>query len=161
MKTHVKIKLSREDKLALRRLRKLAAHIRNPKKRGLDRFDFDYVATENSCGTKGCAIGELPFCFPRHFKHGESTLSGKLCGVFMKHHHPINIFMDVRNFFRLSQVQRETLFVPQTDVTEYCVPGLRRLGKRAQAKSVAKNIEKFCELVESGAETLGEKEATL
>ena len=46
-----------------------ANHLIN-EKRGHDIFDFtEYHFVTVSCGSRGCAIGELPFVFPDKFHH--------------------------------------------------------------------------------------------
>ena len=49
-------------------LLRLAAHLENGRPGGHEVFDFRFVhigePTEIHCGTRGCALGELPAAFP-------------------------------------------------------------------------------------------------
>ena len=55
----------------LKRLLKLAKHLE--KNRVLDKFDFKIVFKRSHCGTSGCAMGELPYCFPRQWKSKDAS----------------------------------------------------------------------------------------
>ncbi len=65
---------SREE--AVGRLLVLANHLEYPQGECHRRFDFDFVAYQikavdnrpGECGTVGCAVGSLPYCFPEIFK---------------------------------------------------------------------------------------------
>lgn len=143
--------LSPEDRTYVRRLRKLANHLRT--KRGHDKFDFDIIVKQTKCGTAGCAVGELPFCFPREFTFLTDGL-GNLSQVIRRGEPADELWRDVANFFGLSQHQRVNLFIGDWP-TKLHIAGLRPLSRKASATAVANNLDRFCDLVESGEQPIG------
>lgn len=120
-----------------RRLLKLAKHLRG-KNRGHDRFDFGAISWENHCGTAGCAIGELPFAFPKDF-----SLVHSLCNYVTMRGTRLFNFDAARRFFAITERQSTHLFTPNDQNTKRY--GGKHLGIRATASQVAANIEAFVE----------------
>lgn len=110
------------------------------------------------CGTAGCAVGELPYCFPNHFEvfYFESIGPGRRVGsVVLKGGVPdrlefIRQSLDAaRFFFSLTVPQRGHLFVPGLQCTSYF--GGRLLSELATPKAVAKNMRAFCKKLKDGS----------
>lgn len=59
-------------KIGDRRLLKLADHLES-QHRGLQRFDFGSVCTVRSCGSAGCAIGEMPAVWPKSWEWNDGN----------------------------------------------------------------------------------------
>jgi len=50
----------------LPRLKRLLDHCRQ--RPGLKHFDFNVIAKSHPCGTAGCLLGEMAYCWPDRFK---------------------------------------------------------------------------------------------
>lgn len=127
-----------------KRLLKLAKHLKRGKL-GHKKFDFSYLnadeygseMTHNGCGTLGCAIGECPFVFPKHWKF----LNGGVVLFGTKKNKLWLGLSQAEKFFGLDEEERWHLFHPISQTPE--LYGGRNLGYRARPKSVAANIEAF------------------
>ena len=139
----------------LRRLRKLADHITTKSARGHDRFDFGVISERQYCGTAACAMGELPFCFPRHFFVTKWPAGDKYASRFphLRNGFSNATFSSARVFFNLSERAAGHLFLPGFQLTKRF--GGRELSVKATPKQVARNILVFCERVERGEVDLG------
>jgi hypothetical protein len=131
------------------RLLKLAGHIESGKL-GHDRFDFGHISVKAECGTLGCAMGELPFCFPEAFKFTDWRPNGFGWPVARS---PIPVGCEdkfawlplavkelhgaVQEFFGLTTDERRHLFE-----AGYQMGGFR-LDTKAEAWVVAGNIRVF------------------
>jgi len=122
------------------RLLKLANHLEKGKL-GHKEFNIRYVNfsgngiyDSNGCGTCGCAIGELPFVFPRRFRFWKgsdsSVVEDRIKGT-----------LNSDGFFGLNQDEAEHLFWPQSQDTKRY--GGRVLTDDATKTQVAKNILAF------------------
>jgi hypothetical protein len=118
------------------RLLWLARHLRSGRL-GHENFDYKEINAggtyENMCGTRGCALGELPIAFPDKWKFVRGL-------DHLKHYHPrlINssrwsLYSDAKAFFELDEKQLDYLFYPFANT----------LGDDATADQVANLIEKF------------------
>jgi hypothetical protein len=117
------------------RLLKLAEHLEIGK-RGHKSFRFSLLtnSTGNTCGTAGCAMGELPVLFPRIWKFTDSVIR-------LKKNTTAFYSTDVQAFFGLDNSEENHLFYPGLQrPSEY---GGRVLGEKARPVSVAKNIRDF------------------
>lgn len=127
-------------------LRKLADHLLNGKL-GHEKFRFSVINVDefgrmmtepNSCGTLGCAMGELPILFPEDWVFDYSTIK--------RLNFDLDDIYDVTDYFRISEDQEYHLFYPTLQNEKW--------GPILEAKStkeeVAANIIKFCELAEGG-----------
>lgn len=129
-------------KIFKERLLKLADHLESGKL-GHRKFDFGHLhitgefdARDGFCGMLGCAMGEFPVVFPRHFKfEGDS-------GIHFKKHN-INAWYEhgIREFFDLDNDAVNHLFYPGLQQPKKF--GGRMLGDKARRSSVARNIRKF------------------
>lgn len=126
----MKTQLTKEQKKSIQLLRKLAKHLRLARTRGLDKFNFGYVFAESDCGTSGCAIGELPFAFPK------AKLKMNEMGIGF-----------AKKFFRLGPSQAYHLFMRECQDLRF---GKRRLKRTATAREVSANIREFCDRVKAG-----------
>jgi len=125
------------------RLLKLANHLKSGKL-GHKVFDFscvnfssDGIYDSKGCGTCGCAIGELPFVFPRRF------MFRKDCGVFILEDRIKGTLNTdgTLDFFGLCQNEAFHLFFPKyQNIVEY---GGKSLNSVATKTQVAKNILAF------------------
>ena len=112
------------------RLLKLAQHLKT--KRGHARFNFNVVWEPFKCGTAGCAVGELPFCFPRYFKYdAEMYCSGG----------SLSLWIAVEKFFGLENFEANHLFIPREQKPRSF--GGCDLSIDATAEQVAQNIIEF------------------
>lgn len=122
------------------RLLKLATHLESGKL-GHKRFDF----AEISCGTAGCAMGELPFAFKSEWVQSkgcfEDEYSPKLRGSSGYW------WDDVRSFFDVSKKEMYHLFYHGCQEPDDL--GGTRLGKDATKEQVASNIRAFVAKMES------------
>jgi hypothetical protein len=143
-------KLSKATRLGLRRLRKLAKHL--TKNRGLDLFDFDVVYQERSCGTVGCAMGELPYCFPRDFHRcrigAGDTPVVRLRSTSEEDCLNTGVGKEALKFFGLEKFACWHLFYPEMQRPD--IYDGKMLSSKARPASVAKNILAFCALVKKG-----------
>ena len=127
------------------RLLKLAKHLESGKL-GHKVFDFNIINSNkssngyellrspNTCGTHGCAIGELPIVFPKIFNFSISGVIGRKkrkCSI--------------EDFFDIDESQYFHLFGPYLQVSEWIPEGLTsgHFGKSATRENVAKNIRWF------------------
>lgn len=138
-----------KSEIRVDRLRILANHLLRGKL-GHKKFNLKVLNVENGrtiyghCGTEGCAAGELPIAFPNEWQFGDtdykvvSLKTGKSCGDWM----------DIKEFFKIKQTHLTTLFFSE----DYSggIPQMERLKKNASKTAVAKNMIKFCQLVEKG-----------
>lgn len=124
-------------KLHKDRLLKLAEHLEIGK-RGHKKFDFSLLtdAVGSTCGTAGCAMGELPVLFPRSWKFENGTIK-------LKKGTTIFYSTDVQTFFGLETNEENHLFYPGLqNVKAY---GGKALKGSARPVTVAKNIRAFVE----------------
>ncbi len=120
-----------------RRLEKLAAHLETGKL-GHGKFDFDHfnrgTMDRNGCGTSGCALGECPIMFPRHWKfsadQGFPVLKTTVCGSPM---------VSATQFFGISYENAGQLFNPDTSAPWNKTP----LWGNATRHQVAAAIRRF------------------
>ncbi len=131
----------------IKRLEKLATHLEKGKL-GHKKFYFGAWNTtadltqlyDNGCGTAGCAVGECPFVFPRHwaFKRGHPVLRGVEripYGHVELNATPVVHSMD---FFGLSKNEAWSLFLPYNQPADG-----KQLRRDATRKQVAANIRAF------------------
>lgn len=104
------------------RLLRLAEHLERGKL-GHDRFNYGHLSRLDSCGTSGCAIGELWTCFPE--------LSYQPRGGFL-----------AMRFFELNQIEVAELFYPRT--SSFCGYS-NNLEPTASKYEVASHIRAFTE----------------
>ncbi len=133
------------------RLRKLADHLMNKLPSG-HKFSFGTLYEEKPlCGTKACALGELPFCFPEDWiidVRGESPSPLP----YLKQLSDENTFEDAGAFFNLDGHQINHLFMPRSQDAKTIHPGLgQNLSPWSTPQQVGLNILYFCAL-EEGAE---------
>lgn len=122
------------------RLLKLAEHLETGKL-GHDRFDFEHYHQEESCGYAGCAIGECPILFPRHWRFDQTNDP-----VLRHRDHSTSTSDAAQSFFKLSEEEESHLFHANfQDPSKF---GGRRLGPRATRYQVAANIRAFVEKIE-------------
>lgn len=119
-------------------------------------FNYKYVddgpITENGCGTAGCALGELPGCFPQdwHFSvngiRSTPFLKGTEEHLTVKRYvHQHEIFAQVEEYFGISNRMADHLFNPYQQYEHF-----KELGENATPKQVARNIRKTVKLELSG-----------
>jgi len=121
-----------------KRLLKLAEHLERGKL-SVDRFDFSKWHEKTNCGTAGCAMGECPAVFPKHW-HFRAGLFGNQEPA-LKERPFASVRASGRNFFGITQAQFAHLFIPG-----YQHPSLysgKVLGERAKPSAVARNIREF------------------
>lgn len=134
-----------------KRLLKLAEHLESGKL-GHNKFDFSVINcdlvgdaikdTLFMCGTMGCAMGELPVCFPRAWTFGGIDFPVKLRDGSSYDWH-----IDVREWFSIVREEMYHLFHPDSQI-----PSLysgKHLTGKATAKQVAANIRAFVKKKES------------
>lgn len=140
----------------INRLKALAKHLRRGKL-GHKTFNFDYVnaiedptcppgykPAENTCGTVGCAMGELPIAFPDHWGFGS------MAWPFLFRSTTREPGLDIRKFFRICEAARKHLFYPECqDPRRF---GGKHLDKRATRTQVAANIEAYVSILEAKKE---------
>lgn len=120
------------------RLRQLAEHLLHGKL-GHKKFNFSsYNTSKDSCGTAGCAMGECPILWPKHFRfeHYEVMLNGL--------HSSTQSGME---WFNLTSNQYSHLFIYYSQSPEL-YGGEGSLGFNATKEQVASNILAFCEIYE-------------
>jgi len=125
------------------RLLKLVEHLESGKL-GQDEFDFTTYhglkidpETETICGTRGCAIGELPHVFPQDWVYPNAYTGPYWFNA------PEEVLMETRNtsthgqiFFDLTREEYQHLFLPFHQVGD-------QLEGDATALEVAQGIRKF------------------
>ena len=130
------------NKIQIKRLRKLYDHLKNGKL-GHSEFNFNFFNwsddardyDEKGCGTMGCAVGELPFVFPRYweFKYHNPYLKGSDTGL--------SSLGLASEFFGISYEEATHLFIPDLQQPERY--GGVHLDANATRQQVADNILKF------------------
>lgn len=117
------------------------------------KFDFsmiDYgpLQKEFGYGTAGCAVGELPGCFPQdwHFSvngiRATPLLKGTEEHLTVKGYvHQHEIFAQVEEYFGISNRMADHLFNPYQQYEHF-----KELGENATAKQVARNIRRTVKL---------------
>lgn len=116
------------------RLLTLARHLQN--NRGYKLFDFGFIWREDSCGTAGCALGELQFCFPDNF--GRKETEDAACSGSRK---CLGFFDKVYEFFDVNEDEANHLFESgEQNVEDF---GGKELSRFATAREVANNIRDF------------------
>jgi len=115
------------------RLLKLAKHLESGK---LGHKEFDFRIIDRTCGSAGCALGELPFAFPDAWRLDTLEFS-----AYLIKDSEGDCFEDACIFFDLSSEEVDTLFIPGMDA-----PWLERvLYDEATRYDVADSIRKFVE----------------
>lgn len=112
------------------RLLKLANHLLHGKL-GHEVFDFNvfHKSSTYGCGTRGCALGECPTCFPEDWEFG-GTATPVLIGTSL-----INSMatrQSAKTYFELNNDEYKMLFMPSY------------LPDTATKEQVANNIIEFC-----------------
>lgn len=131
------------------RLLKLANHLENwrkDKKVGHKEFNFSTISTSEStdvCGSAGCAVGELPVVFPRHFKYDK--IGEEAIAPVLKKDNDLIDFAAAEVFFDLEKDDVYGLFAPnsQQSLSNYYETLFKSLPAYATPKQVARNIRKF------------------
>ncbi len=141
-------------KLYRDRLLKLAAHLETGKL-GHKKFDFStYNSTPGiwelapkECGTNGCAIGECPFLFPKHW---EIRLSAPVLKNFTAVEYLNDSEESGEKFFGLTSNEYTLLFIPQCPFDPEYYEEMDKspwnrgpITSKATAKQVAKSIRNF------------------
>ena len=111
---------------------------------GHKHFDFAHVNAsvgdkcKTTCGTHGCAMGELPIIFPDQWEFGGPE------GVRLIENAGGGFRYDVCSFFEITGPEMDHLFYPdQQDPSRF---GGSRLSDWATRDQVADNIDEFIEL---------------
>lgn len=147
-----------ETNIYKERLLKLAQHLENGEL-GHKNFDFSCfnrdllskgvklkVSTPGSCGTNGCAIGELPIIFPEYWEfsypHSNPQLNAKYKGrKWRESSCSGDIIEDAQVFFNIDVLESLHLFMPDgQNPNDY---GGKNLGDYATKEEVAQNIRDF------------------
>lgn len=148
-------KLSPQSRFqAMRRLLRLAACLVDRDRRHHRKFDFGMLCrkADKGCGTVGCAIGELPYTFPQHFRIARDSADSTdvirfrhaqrdACPLGARFNES---FYVTATFFGLNGDQIRHLFAPYGaspgTIEQY---GGRRLIGSATAAQVARQIVTF------------------
>lgn len=142
-----------KHRINVRSLRKLANHLLTGKL-GHKKFNFSVwnsdkneygssIAPESpdGCGTNGCAIGELPFVFPKQFR-----FEGEV--VFNKKTQKKITSLTNNELFGLNEKEFDHLFLPDSQIREWSKNKRNHyLTGKSTRKRVGENILYFCELV--------------
>ncbi len=127
--------------LQVKRLEKVANHLIH-NMLGQDKWDFSEIHKISSCGTAGCAMGELPVIFPKLWKY---DLKDSDDPVKLRKDSSNDSFYDVERFFGLSKEERRHLFMPAmwepTQKPE--LYGGKRLSRKCKPQTVGKQIHAF------------------
>jgi hypothetical protein len=125
-------------------------------------FDFDAIdkgpPTKNGCGTAGCAMGELPGCFPEYWMYKPVDLLKRNeslwflpCPVHQQNEKEYNCGVDVieavSEFFEISNDLIDHLFYPNYQNIERF--GSVFIGKYASERDVAQHIRNTIQFLES------------
>lgn len=129
------------DKLHSGRLTRLADALEHDE-HGHKRWDFNRVLVTVKCGSVGCAIGALPYVFPKDFCFKDSSFPD-MPWVSLRDGNAYDK-KAAQEFFGLSMEEATHLFYPKEQ--EPKLYGGRVLGERAKPQSVAKNIRAFLEV---------------
>ena len=154
-----------------KRLAKLADHLSSGKL-GHDVFDyntwglFESSGKQNkqykvSCKTSGCALGECPTIFPRHWKYRDLDLAyftkqlAEDKEVEIEPGLRTNIgyadpLHDAQEFFGISSDLAEFLFIAECWYSDLDCNDLDSPNSGATKKEVAKHIKKVLRLIEQG-----------
>lgn len=134
-------------------LRKLANHLYNPRtrthRRHLKTFRFDRVAIHTDCGTAGCAMGELPYCFPKQWQTRGKLLGDdaradlELYPVLMDWPIESSAGSAAAKFFGISYRTSISLFYSKDQSAVGILP------RDATAKQVAAHLRAYCSRVEA------------
>lgn len=120
------------------RLAKLAEHL---EKGQLGHATFDFAVVNNSleasCGTAGCALGELPIVWPLCWSWNYGGIPYKI-GVQRLFEE------DACDFFGIDQEEMDHLFYPALQRVD--VYGGKKLNRSATRYEVAANIRAFIEI---------------
>jgi hypothetical protein len=140
----------------IKRLEKLAKHLEKGKL-GHEFFNFAVLndcvydndnAPIRGCGTVGCAMGECPVLFRKHWKFSENEAFGMFSPRLRKgSKHSVN--GDTATFFGISIAAVCHLFHPNEQATGFF--GGENLQEDATKKQVASNIRAFVKLAKRGA----------
>lgn len=125
-----------------KRLLKLARHLTSGKL-GHKRFDFTVYNEKgpvpyqlNGCGTAGCALGECPFAFPRHW-HFRPLTFGIYPNLIGSKGMPSD---DAEIFFGITNTEVQQLFISLTSRHPWAKS---HLADEATAETVADSIRTF------------------
>jgi hypothetical protein len=140
-----------KPRIQFQRLKKLADHLSRGKL-AHDRFDFS-VVNDNvpliplpgklpGCGTAGCAMGECPLVFKRHWAFREPAFEGEdHVYPYLRNGSSEWLTQDITKFFGISPNAADHLFHPRSQNVD--VYGGEELYGNATAKDVAKQIRAF------------------
>ena len=126
--------------IGLRRLMKLAEHLESGTL-GHDRFNFSTIhvdRVDSDCKSVGCAMGELPFVFPKQWKFDRDDVVLR-SGNTPAWGEQIEL-LDVADFFGIEEPDVYSLFYPGPKSVGYS--GLQMTATR---KQVARHIRRFVE----------------
>ncbi len=145
---------------AMRRLQRMAAHLQNQKAKHHRTFNFAFIVGPSpsegpSCGTAGCAVGELPYAFPRvfglHSTRNQPDRPNRVSFLSPMDRSQVIVgnstylcedFEATACFFGLSKPEVMHLFSNNTqDHARY--GGLAKLGEQTTAEQVAHQINCF------------------
>lgn len=121
------------------RLAELETHLRYGQL-GHASFSFARVVQLTPCGTAGCALGELPFIWPKDWRfEGRASESGYTGWPRMDLH---DLFSGALDWFGIGMEEYDHLFLPGKQNPKY---GGEYLSCSATAEEVAGNIRAFRE----------------
>lgn len=139
-------------KEALYRLVRLARHLTG--RRGHAQFCFAEITKfthagragiqEVGCGTMGCAVGELPFCWPEVFEFAPVLPNYDNMTVRAKESRSMNALDTATMWFGLDSVECGHLFIPGSQVP--WLFGGRMMPHNSHVCSVIQNIWDFLEV---------------
>lgn len=144
------------------KLRQLAAHVRAGKL-GHETFDFartnDWltppaICAKGSCGTHGCAMGELPILFPDAwgFRDPNSGVVNQDAGrPYLLSEPDDTMGQGIEKFFGIDDTMVDHLFYPCGQSNAYGPTAV--LHGEATREQVADHIEAFCRWAEDTEET--------
>ena len=130
------------------RLLKLAKHLKSGEL-GHKKFDFGVINhspfNKSGCGTRGCALGELPFAFPKFWKFDEPSSPNSLASLPIRKgdeiYYGFEFKEQILKFFDIKREELIFLFYP------HGVLGFEiytnRLNDKTTKKQVAAHIKKF------------------
>ena len=126
------------------RLMKLANHLLHGKL-GHKKWDFSVLNNggetydKKGCGTAGCALGECPFVFPRHWKFHKQHTNWFV--PVTRETPEMDAFSCAQSFFGIDDREARHLFDPTCQNPEEY--GGKYLSSSATRKQVARNILAF------------------
>jgi len=129
------------------RLKKLAKHLMEGKL-GHKKFDFNdyngfpgnHEGPKNKCGTIGCALGECPVIFKKHWAFSSGGMPVLRTAVPDEFHGAVS---SAQEYFGIHHDEAMHLFHPNNQEPQ--LYGGRKLGFYAKRESVARNILAFIE----------------